>query len=42
MIYLDTSIVAPFYWSEALSDKVEELLRTEPERGLSRLVEVEL
>lgn len=42
MIYLDTSIIASFYWSEALSDKVEELLKTETERGLSRLVEVEL
>ena len=42
MIYLDTSIIAPFYWAEALSDPVEELLRTETELGLSRLVEVEL
>lgn len=42
MIYLDTSVIAPFYWSEILSHKVEELLRTETERGLSRLVEVEL
>ncbi|MGK7893569.1 MAG: type II toxin-antitoxin system VapC family toxin [Xenococcus sp. (in: cyanobacteria)] len=42
MIYLDTSVIAPFYWSEALSDKVEELLRSETARGLSQLVEVEL
>lgn len=42
MIYLDTSVVAPFYWQEALSDRVEELLRDEPELGLSQLVEVEL
>ena len=42
MIYLDTSAVAPFYWSEALSDTVEELLKTESPRGLSHLVEVEL
>ncbi len=42
MIYLDTSVIAPFYWSEALSDLVEELLRKENKRGLSQLVEVEL
>jgi uncharacterized protein len=42
LIYLDTSVIAPFYWAEALSDTVDELLRTETERGLSQLVEVEL
>jgi predicted nucleic acid-binding protein len=42
LIYLDTSVIAPFYWSEALSDTVEELLRTETKPGLSQLVEVEL
>jgi predicted nucleic acid-binding protein len=42
LIYLDTSVIAPFYWAEALSDTVEELMRTETERGLSQLVEVEL
>jgi uncharacterized protein len=42
LIYLDTSVVVPFYWSEALSDTVQELLRTENEPGLSQLVEVEL
>ncbi len=31
MIYLDTSVIAPFYWPEALSDVVERLLRTEDE-----------
>ena len=42
MIYLDTSIVASLYWSETLSDKVEELVISETELGLSQLVEVEL
>lgn len=42
MIYLDTSVVAAFYWTEALSDTVEQLLRNEVEPGLSQLVEVEL
>lgn len=42
MIYLDTSVVAAFYWTEALSDKVEQLLRDEAEPRLSQLVEVEL
>ena len=42
MIYLDTSVIASFYWAEALSDTVEELLSTETEPGLSQLVEVEL
>jgi uncharacterized protein len=42
LIYLDTSVVAPFYWAEALSDAVEELLRQETELGISQLVEVEL
>lgn len=42
MIYLDTSVVAAFYWTEALSDAVEQLLRDESEPGLSQLVEVEL
>ena len=42
MIYLDTSVVAAFYWTEALSDTVEQLLRNEVELGLSQLVEVEL
>lgn len=42
MIYLDTSVVAPFYWAEAFSDAVEELLRQETELGISQLVEVEL
>lgn len=42
MIYLDTSIVAPLYWREALSDAVEGLVLSETELGLSQLVEVEL
>jgi len=41
LIYLDTSVVAPFYWAEALSDEVEELLRQEAELRISPLVEVE-
>ncbi|MDZ8084892.1 MAG: type II toxin-antitoxin system VapC family toxin [Nostoc sp. DedQUE12b] len=42
MIYLDTSVIAPLYWTEALSDAVEELLLNEAEVGLSQLAEVEL
>jgi len=42
LIYLDTSVLAPFYWAEALSDVVEALLRQEAELGVSQLVEVEL
>ncbi|MEH2366310.1 type II toxin-antitoxin system VapC family toxin [Nostoc sp.] len=42
MIYLDTSVIAPLYWREALSDAVEQLLLNETEVGLSQLVEVEL
>jgi uncharacterized protein len=41
LIYLDTSIIAPLYWVEALSDTVEELVLSESELGLSQLVEVE-
>ncbi|MEH1800796.1 MAG: type II toxin-antitoxin system VapC family toxin [Nostoc sp.] len=42
MIYLDTSVIAPLYWREALSDVVEQLLLNETEVGLSQLVEVEM
>lgn len=42
MIYLDTSVIAPLYWTETLSDTIEALLRNEPEPALSQLVEVEL
>lgn len=42
MIYLDTSVIAPFYWAEPLSDLVEELMRSQSELNLSQLVEVEL
>lgn len=34
MIYLDTSVIAPLYWREALSDAVEQLLLNETEVGL--------
>jgi hypothetical protein len=42
LIYLDTSVVAAFYWTEALSDTVEQLLRHEAEPGLSQLFGVEV
>jgi uncharacterized protein len=42
LIYLDTSVVAPFYWQEQLSDIVQELLQNETDVALSQLVEVEL
>jgi len=42
LIYLDTSVVVPLYWSEALTNTVETLLINEPELGLSDLVRVEL
>ncbi|MEC4813507.1 MAG: type II toxin-antitoxin system VapC family toxin [Scytonema sp. PMC 1069.18] len=42
MNYLDTSIVAPLYWAEALSNTVEEIVLSETELGLSQLVVVEL
>lgn len=42
MIYLDTSALAPFYWREALSEVIDDLLSNEPEPALSQLVEVEL
>lgn len=42
MIYLDTSVIAPNYWPERLSEASQQLLRTETERGLSQLVEVEI
>ncbi|WP_228014647.1 type II toxin-antitoxin system VapC family toxin [Fortiea sp. LEGE XX443] len=42
MIYLDTSIIAPLYWTEALSNSMEQLLLNETEVGLSQLVAVEL
>lgn len=41
MIYLDTSVVIPFYLPEVLSETVEQLFRTEPELAISQLVEVE-
>ncbi|NDJ17459.1 type II toxin-antitoxin system VapC family toxin [Myxacorys almedinensis] len=42
MIYLDTSVLAPLYWAETLSDAVEELLSSkDAELAISQLVEVE-
>jgi uncharacterized protein len=41
LIYLDTSVLAPFYWTELLSSRVDELLASE-ETALSQLVQVEL
>jgi predicted nucleic acid-binding protein len=42
LIYLDTSVLVPLYWAEALSDSVEELLSGEAvEPAISQLVEVE-
>ena len=40
--YLDTSVLAPFYWNEALTEKVEALFLAEVELSISHLVEVEL
>ena len=42
MIYLDTSVIAPLYWTEALNNAAEQLLLNETEVGLSQLVEVEI
>ena len=41
MIYLDTSVVLPFYLPEVLSQTVEQFFRTESELAISQLVEVE-
>jgi predicted nucleic acid-binding protein len=45
LIYLDTSVIVPFYLPEALSTTVRELLvieEIEEQAALSQLVEVEL
>lgn len=42
MIYLDTSVIVPFYLPEALSIAIRELLVIEEQPALSQLVEVEL
>lgn len=42
MIYLDTSVLAPLYWVEALSTRVEQFVNSETELALSQLIEVEL
>ncbi|MCY7275032.1 MAG: type II toxin-antitoxin system VapC family toxin, partial [Phormidesmis sp. CAN_BIN44] len=40
-VYLDTSVVVAYYVPEALSNTVEEFLKTEPHPAISQLVEVE-
>lgn len=42
MIYLDTSVLAPFYWTEAISDAVEQLFEQHERLVISELSEVEL
>jgi uncharacterized protein len=42
LIYLDTSILAPFYWTEAISDLVEDLFQQQERLVISELTEVEL
>jgi len=42
LIYLDTSVIVPFYYPEALSNAVEQLLENSTEPRLSQLAEVEL
>lgn len=42
MIYLDSSVVAPFYWSEELSARVQDFLKHNDGLMISQLVEVEL
>lgn len=42
MIYVDTSVVVPFYLPEAFSQAIRELLNHETQPALSQLVEVEL
>jgi uncharacterized protein len=42
LIYLDTSILAPFYWTEASSDTVEQLFQQYAPLIISELSEVEL
>ncbi|MCL1473328.1 type II toxin-antitoxin system VapC family toxin [Argonema antarcticum] len=42
MIYLDTSVIVPFYLPEAASQAIRELLSNEAQPALSQLVEVEL
>ncbi len=42
MIYLDTSILAPFYWTEALSESVAALFQQNEMLVISELSDVEL
>jgi uncharacterized protein len=42
LIYLDTSVLAPFYWTEAMSHSVEELFQQSQTLIISELSEVEL
>jgi uncharacterized protein len=42
LIYLDTSILAPFYWAEAMSKPVTELFQQSQTLLISELSEVEL
>lgn len=42
MIYLDTSILAPFYWTEAMSNSVMDLFQQSSTLIISELSEVEL
>jgi len=40
-MYIDTSVVVPYYCPEALSQAAERTLRADPRRAVSDLVEVE-
>ena len=42
MIYIDTSVLAPFYWTEAMSNSVAELFQQSQTLIISDLSEVEL
>jgi uncharacterized protein len=42
LIYLDTSVLAPFYWTEAASDSVAQLFHQSQTLIISELSEVEL
>jgi uncharacterized protein len=42
LIYLDTSVLAPFYWTEAMSDEVADLFQQSQTLMISELSEVEL
>jgi uncharacterized protein len=42
LIYLDTSVLAPFYWTEALSETVAQLFQQHDHLVISELSDVEL